>query len=53
MPPWNQVSYAENVLVAMLMGQDHISLTSPLAGLTKEVTSFQSGLGKGMLGNGF
>ena len=27
-------------------GQDHISLTSPLAGLTKEVTSFGSGLGK-------
>lgn len=26
MPPWNQVYYAENILVAMLMGQDYISL---------------------------
>lgn len=26
MPPWNQVCSAENVLVAMLMGLDYISL---------------------------
>lgn len=27
MPPWNQVHYAGNILVAMLMGQDYVSLT--------------------------